>query len=120
MAAEGRERAFRAPAGPTVVDIPAEVDMSNAEHVQDILRSALVPGTTVVIADLTATTCCDMRGARAFATARMHAIENGAVLRLVIPSATVRRAFEVIELDRLLPIYPSLSMAMAPEIEAAS
>jgi hypothetical protein len=42
------------PAEPVVIPLPAEIDMANAED-GDQLRSALTPGVTIVIADMTST-----------------------------------------------------------------
>jgi hypothetical protein len=36
---------------PAVVALPAEIDMANAESVGERLRSAFIPGITVVVAD---------------------------------------------------------------------
>lgn len=109
-----------ASAAQTVIDMPAEIDGGNAEQVGEALAAAMRPGLNVVIADLTATTFCDLRGARVFAMARRQAVQNGTALRLVVPSRAVRLAFEITELDRRVPIYASLSAALAPEMGAAS
>jgi anti-anti-sigma factor len=113
-----RKRRARILPAPTVVDMPAEIDAANADAIGEVLASALVPGLRVLVADLSATAFCDVRGARAFALARAKAVDNGTALRLVVPSGSVRRVFELIELDRRVPIYLSLSAALAPEIEA--
>lgn len=102
-----------------VIDMPAEIDSASVGHLGALLASAIVPAVSVVVADLTGTTFCDVAGARMFAVAHMRAAENGTVLRLVVPAASVRRLFELVELDRLLPIYQGLSAALAPEIEAS-
>jgi anti-anti-sigma factor len=107
-------------AAQTVIEQPAEIDRGNAEQVGEALAAAMHPGLKVVIADLTATTFCDLPGARVFAMARRQAIENGTALRLVVPSRAVRLVFQITELDRLVPIYASLSAALAPEMDAAS
>ena len=46
---------------PTVVTLPAEIDMVNADHIGADLQAALTPGVTTVVADMTATTFCDSR-----------------------------------------------------------
>jgi hypothetical protein len=47
------------PAEPVVTPLPAEIDMANAEDGGDQLRSALTPGVTIVIADMTSTVAGD-------------------------------------------------------------
>ena len=46
---------------PTVVTLPAEIDMVNADHIGADLQAAFAPGVTTVVADMTATTFCDWR-----------------------------------------------------------
>jgi anti-sigma B factor antagonist len=106
----------RAGARPAVVPLPAEIDVANAERVAADLRAAFAaPGVTVVVADMTATTFCDLLGARALLRAHQHATGSGAELRLVVPSARVVRVLAVLSLDRLLAIYPSLPAALPAE-----
>jgi anti-sigma B factor antagonist len=76
---------------PTVVTLPGEIDMTNADRTGADLQAALAPGVTTVVADMTATTFCDSRGIRALVLAHKHAAASGAELRLVVPSASVLR-----------------------------
>jgi hypothetical protein len=100
--------------------MPAEINVTSAGRAGERAGAAIAPGVCVVIADLAATTFCDITGGPAFVLARRHAIEHGAALRLVVLSATVQHVFGVTKLDRLPPIYPSLSAAMAPAVEAGA
>ena len=102
----------RASFSPTVVTLPAEIDMANADRVGADLQAAFAPGVTVV-ADMTATTFCDSRGIHALVLAHQRAAASGAGLRLVVPSACVLRVLAVVGLDRWLAIYPSLQEALA-------
>ena len=103
----------RARVRPTVVTLPEEIDVSNAELVGAELQAAFVPGVTVVIADMTATTSCDSLGIRALVRAHQRAAASGAKLRVVVPSARVLRLLAVLGLDGTLTIYPSLHEALA-------
>jgi hypothetical protein len=50
-----------------------------------------------------------------------QAAVNGIDLRIVLPSATVRRGFTLMGLDGFLPFYPSLSEALtAPPAQASA
>lgn len=98
-------------AQPRVIVLPAELDIGNANLFGEQLGSVIVPGVTVVIADMTATTRCDSWGIRMLAMAHRRATANHAELRLVVPSAVLRHTFALMGL--LLPIYPSMNEALA-------
>ena len=59
----------RARARPRVIVLPAELNIANVGLFGEQLDSALVPGVTVVIADMTDTTDCDSWGIRMLAVA---------------------------------------------------
>jgi len=96
-----------------VVTLPAEVDMANADQVGQQLGSAFAPGVRTVIVDMTATTFCDSSGISVLVRARKQAAANRTQLRLVVPSTAVVRTLTLVRMDHLLPIYPSLSQALA-------
>ena len=96
-----------------VVALPAEIDMANAGQAGQQLGSALAPGVKAVIADMTGTRFCDSSGISMLVRAHQQAAANGTELRLVVRSAAVLRALTLVKMDYLLPIYPSLSQALA-------
>lgn len=98
---------------PTVVTLPDEIDVANAERIGEDLQAAFTPGVTVVIADMTATTFCDSLGIRTLVLAHQQAAASGAKLRLVVPSVSVLRLLALLGLDGVLAIYPSLQAALA-------
>jgi len=100
------QRLARDPTLPTVIRLPAEIDASNAPGIGEELASAFALGVTTVIADMTATTFCDSSGAKELLLAHNKAVAGGIQLRIVMPSANVRRLFELTGLDRVLAIYP--------------
>lgn len=106
----------RAAAQPTVVTMPAEMDLANAERVDAVLQKAFASAVTVV-ADMTATTFCDAIGIRSLVRAQKRAAACDAEFRVVVPSARILRLLRLLELDHLLDIYPSLrdALAIAPE-----
>jgi anti-sigma B factor antagonist len=95
-----------------VVALPAEIDMANAGRVGQQLGSAFAPGVSTVIADMTATTFCDSSGIGMLVRAHKQAAATSTQLRLVVPSAAVVQALTLVQMDYLLPIYPSLSPAL--------
>ena len=100
-------------AAPAVVRLPAEIDATNASRIGAQLYSTFAPGVAAVIADMTATTFCDSTGARELLLAHHKAAAGGIELRIVMPSADVRRIFQLTGLDQVLAIYPSLSAGRA-------
>jgi anti-sigma B factor antagonist len=96
-----------------VVALPAEIDMANADQTGQQLRAALAPGVATVIADMTATRFCDSSGISMLVQAHGQAAANGTELRLVVASTAVLHTLTLTGLDQLLPIYPSLSQALA-------
>ena len=96
-----------------VVALPTEIDMVNADRVGQQLGSAFAPGVKTVIADMTATTFCDSSGISMLVRARKQAAANSSQLRLVVPSTAVVRTLTLVRMDSLLPIYRSLSQALA-------
>jgi anti-anti-sigma factor len=103
-------------AEPVIVRLPAEIDVSNAESVYDQLCSVCAPGFAVV-ADLTSTAFCDSLGVRQMVLAHQHARVMGAELRLAVPSGGVRRVLELLGLDQVLLLYPTVEAALiAPDM----
>jgi len=99
---------------PAVVMLPGEIDVSNAQRVFDQLSSAFAAGATVVIADLTKTHFCDSTGLGTLLRVQRQAATHGAELRLAIsPGSPVQRVFDLMGLDRLLPVYTSRAQAAA-------
>ena len=97
---------------PEIVSLPAEIDVTNAERVDAELRAAVRPGVTVVIADMTHTTYCASSGIRHLVLANDHAAACAAELRLAVQSDAVLRVLELLGVDRMLRIYPSLGDAL--------
>jgi anti-sigma B factor antagonist len=100
---------------PVVVELPAEIDVTNSEQVYEQLVAVFAPGVDTVVADMTATVFCDSSGVHAI----MHAYENAGAcdvqLRLAVsPNTSVRRVLQLIGVGRLMPVYPSLAEALTP------
>lgn len=107
-----------APDSIAVVRLPAEIDSSNAEHVRERLCAALKPGVPIVVADLTATTFCDVAGVRGLARARNHATAMNAEIRLAVRPGPVRRVLTMISPGGQFRIYPGIAEATAEHAAA--
>jgi len=98
---------------PVVIALPAEIDMATAGRAGQLLGSAFAPSVATVIADMTATTFCDSSGISMLVRAHKQAAAASTQLRLAVPSTAVRRTLALVQLDSLLPVYPSLHQALA-------
>lgn len=96
-----------------VVTAAGEVDMTNAEALRDALLSALNAGAAGLIADMTQVTFLDSAGVTALVRAARRATATGATLRLAVAAPAVLRVLSLVGIDRLIPVYPSLTDAMA-------
>lgn len=95
----------------SVVRLPDEMDLTNADKVDHVLTGVLSMDGGI-IADMTATTFCDAAGVRAVLRARDRAEQRGYWLRAVIPNRGVRRVFALTGADSQVRIYPSIDQAL--------
>lgn len=96
-----------------VITLPEEIDISNSEQVREELLSLLNRGPAVLIVDMAETTFCDSAGVNALVRAHKRATANGAEIRLVVASLGVQRVLAITGVDRLIPVYPSMTASLA-------
>jgi anti-sigma B factor antagonist len=94
-----------------VVTMPAEIDITNAGEIRQQLLAAAGHDATVLIIDMSGTTFCDSAGVQAIIDARNQTAAAHIQLRLV--AAAVLRIFQLVGIDQLIPIYPTLEAALA-------
>jgi anti-sigma B factor antagonist len=98
---------------PSVVVLPAEIDVTNSEEVYEQLTAALSPGVGTVIADLTPTSFCDSSGVHAIMHAHEWAAARDVGLRLAVsPGGSVRRVLQLTGADHLIPVFASVQEAI--------
>ena len=90
--------------------LPEAIDIGNAAHVADQLTAA-ARDHPVVIIDMTATTFCDGAGTLAILQAYKRATDSGAEFRLAVTAPIVLRLFDLLRVDRLIDVYPSVEAA---------
>ena len=106
---------------PVIVPMPAEIDLANAGQVGEQLLTAVGPGVTVVVADLTTTEFCDSAGIRTLLSARDSVAAQRAQLRLAVArDGAVRRALQAIGLQHVLPLYPNVTAALTPDVPSSA
>ncbi len=103
-----------------LVVLPEHIDTSNAGQIRDQLLSVIDQGAETLIVDMTATISCDHAGADAVARAYQRAAADRTELRLVVTSAVVLRMLGMTDIGRLVPVYPSVTAALAVRSLAAS
>ena len=96
-----------------VVSLPAEIDITNADHVREDLLSVLNQGAALLVADLSNTTFCDSAGVSALARSFRRAEASQSEVRLVVSTLAVQRVLALTGVDRLLDIYPSVAASLA-------
>lgn len=96
-----------------VVSLPAEIDISNADHVREDLLSTINRGAALLVADMSATTFCDSAGVSALVRAFKRAAADAAGMRVVVSAPAVQRILAITGVDRLIDMYPSVAAAMA-------
>jgi len=109
MAAEGCK--LRWVGQHAVVDMPAEIDVTNAEEIRRALLSAASHEAVVLVIDMSRTTFCDSAGVHAIVDTRKQAAMTGTQLRLAATAAL--RILTLVGIDQLIPVYPTLEEALA-------
>lgn len=97
-------------ASPVVIEIPREIDTTNAEKVARQLRCAFSPG-AIVIADMANTTFCDSRGTHELLRVHYLAKALDCGLRFARPSAEVMHMWLILGVDQIFALYPTLAAA---------
>jgi anti-sigma B factor antagonist len=98
---------------PEIVMLPAEIDLGNAGSTGHQLRAAFGPGTAVVIADMSATTFADSSAVRMLLEVTDAATAGQGELRIVIPGPRVLRVLQILGVDGMLAIFPTLDAALS-------
>ena len=96
-----------------IVRLPAEIDLTIADPLREALLAVLNQGALGLIADMGATTFCDSAGINALVRAARRAAAGDATMRIVVTAAPVLRIFNLVGIDRLIDIHPSVPTALA-------
>jgi hypothetical protein len=100
-------------APPVIVTLPAQINAATAEQAAEQINAAFTPGVTVVIADLTSTTCRDCSAIRHLLRAHRKATARGGQVRFAIrPGGPLHRITEFADIHPLLAVYPTLQRAI--------
>ena len=97
----------------SVVTLPAEIDVTNADATREELLAVLDQGATLLVADMSTTVFCDSSGVNALVRVFKHAATSGAAIRLVVSTPAVRRVLSITGVDRLVDVFPSVAASLA-------
>jgi anti-sigma B factor antagonist len=96
-----------------VVTLPAEIDVTNADAVQDSLLSVMNQGAALLIADMSTTEFCDSAGVSALVRVFRRTSTGPGAMRLVVSTPAVQRVLSITGVERLVDIYPSVAASLA-------
>jgi anti-sigma B factor antagonist len=96
-----------------VVTAAGEIDITNAESLRDALLSALNAGALGLVVNMTATTFLDSAGITALVRASRRAAATEATVRLAVTAPAVLRVLNLVGIDRLIEVHPSVADAVA-------
>jgi anti-anti-sigma factor len=103
-----------------IVTFPGHIGTSNASQLSDRMLAVIDGGAEVLVGDLAGTQSCDHSAVAAVGRACQRAAIGGTRVRLVVTAPAVRRVLAIEEIDRLVPIYPTLEAATAVEADPAA
>jgi len=96
-----------------VVIVSGEIDLTNAENLRDALLSTLNAGALGLVVDMSATTFIDSAGVTALVRASRRAAATEATVRLAVTAPGVLRVLNLVGIDQLIEVHPSVSAALA-------
>jgi anti-anti-sigma factor len=103
---------------PVVIQLPREIDATNADAVGALLRAASKPG-RVIVADMANAIFCDSLGTRELLKFHKWAQASRSELRVARPSSEVLRVWQLLGADQIFEIYPTLEAARSSQARSA-
>jgi anti-sigma B factor antagonist len=98
--------------GATVLAVRGEADLHSAPRLRDAIATAIEDGAQELVLDLSETTFVDSMALGVLLGTMKRLRARGGHLRLVVPSAEIRRIFEITQLDRVLLLYDTREEAV--------
>ena len=101
------------PGRTAVFSVHGELDLHEAPELQDRISAAIDHGARLIVVDLTDVTFIDSMALGVLLAASNRLRPTGGDLRLVVPSPSIRRIFEISLLDHVFTLDSSRSDALA-------
>jgi anti-sigma B factor antagonist len=99
--------------GAVVLAVIGDVDLHSADALAERLDAAIADGAGALVVDLSGATFLDSQGLGVLVRGARRLDPAEGRFRLVVPSAQIRRVFEVSSLDRIFPLDASREEAVA-------
>jgi len=96
-----------------VVVLTGEVDATNSEELYGVLESVVLQHPRLLVVDLTELSFMDSTGLRMLLRSSRELDQQGGVLALAAPHASVARVLQLTRADQLIPVYASIADAVA-------
>ncbi|GBE64163.1 anti-sigma-F factor antagonist RsfB [Mycobacterium sp. MFM001] len=97
--------------GVAVLTVGGEIDLSTAPAFEAAIAEALAEGPQVLVVDLSAMEFLASSGVRVLAAAHENLGKSGQ-LAIVADSAVTRRPIQLLGLDKIVALYPTLDDAL--------
>ena len=107
------------PTSTTVVRLDGDLGLAAASALRLRLMSALRPGTTRLVLDLSRVQSCNPAGLAVLISTQRHAAERGIVVLLAAPSPPAAELLHSTGLERCLTVCPDLPGALATRLAPA-
>ena len=101
-----------------VISAYGELDLHVTPELQDRIDAAIERGAELVVVDLSAVTFIDSMALGVLLGSANRLERRGGALRLVVPSADLRRIFEISHLDRIFTLEWTREDAVGPPASA--
>jgi anti-sigma B factor antagonist len=100
-----------ADSGYRVVAVIGELDILTIAHLERDIHTLTIAGEVDLILDLSQVRLCDAAAMGGLIRASKHCRALGGSLRLAAPTGIVATAFQIVALDKDLPIYQTVEAA---------
>jgi anti-sigma B factor antagonist len=95
-----------------VLTVAGELDRTGVRELRDLVFTPTTVSAELLVIDLSATTFLDSSGVGALVAARRWANAHDTRVTLVCPPGQARRTLEIVGLDRVLTLHPTLASAI--------
>lgn len=94
-----------------VIAVSGALDMDTVDRLERDIHIRTAAGDVDIILDLAEVELCDAAAMSGLIRAAERCRAAGGSLRLAAPTGIVATAFQVVEFDKVLPIYPTVDAA---------
>lgn len=98
--------------GATVITSVGDFDLGNLAPFRDAVQAATSAGRAIVL-EMSGTTFVDSTVLGVITAGHMQCARNGRWLRIAAPRSNLRRVLQLMALDTIIGIYPTVEAALA-------